>query len=82
MRDGDEAVRHAEIACKSTGNGNAAFLDTLAAAYAEAGRFRAAVRTAERALRAARQAGKSKLAADIKSHLNLFRSSKPLRSGN
>jgi len=39
-----------EAACKDTGYRNPQYLDTLAAAYAEAGRFQDAVATAEKAL--------------------------------
>jgi tetratricopeptide (TPR) repeat protein len=49
-RDGEQAVRLAEMACARTGQENASYLDTLAAAYAEAGRFDDAIRTVSRAL--------------------------------
>ncbi|HUW57092.1 MAG TPA: tetratricopeptide repeat protein [Planctomycetota bacterium] len=78
VRSGADAVRHAEIACRSTGYRVPEFLDTLAAAYAEAGRFDAAVRTAEQALAAARRDADTRLAAEIQRHLDLFKKSKPL----
>jgi protein O-mannosyl-transferase len=45
VRDVPEAVRLAQRACELTHNSNAALLSTLAAAYAEAGRFDEAVAT-------------------------------------
>ena len=43
-RDGDEAIRLAERACALTGRKRALYLGTLAAAYAEAGKFVEAVK--------------------------------------
>ena len=43
VRNGVEAVALAERACRSTGNTNTSLLATLAAAYAEAGRYPEAV---------------------------------------
>jgi protein O-mannosyl-transferase len=48
IRNGPEAVRLAERACRLSGR-PATFVDTLSAAYAEAGRFADAVRAAEEA---------------------------------
>jgi Flp pilus assembly protein TadD len=53
-RDGAEAVRLAERARDKTPQENAVLLSTLAAAYAEAGRFEEAVRSATRAVELAR----------------------------
>ena len=39
LRDGRDAVLFAEKAARATDRKNAEYLDTLAAAYAEAGRF-------------------------------------------
>jgi len=71
------AVKFAEKACNLTGYKEPNFLDTLAAAYAAAGRFDQAVSAAEKALRLAQSAGKDKLASDIKSRLDLYKSNKP-----
>ena len=49
-RNGVEAVKLAERAVALSGGKEAQFLDTLAAAYAEAGRFGEAVETARRGL--------------------------------
>jgi tetratricopeptide (TPR) repeat protein len=56
-RDGTEAVRLAERACALTDGGIPALLDTLAAAYAEAGDFPRAISTVEEALTRARSSG-------------------------
>ena len=50
LRDGAEAVTWAERACRLSGFTSATPISTLAAAYAEAGRFTEAVETANRAL--------------------------------
>jgi len=52
------------------------FLDTLAVAYAAAGRFAEAVETAEKAITIAEAAGKKKMADDIRKRLELFKASK------
>jgi len=56
-RDGAEAVRLAEHACALTDRRIPAFLDTLAAAYAEAGNFESAISAAEEALKRAHSSG-------------------------
>jgi tetratricopeptide (TPR) repeat protein len=56
-RDGTEAVHLAERACDLTERRIPALLDTLAAAYSEAGDFPRAVGAAEEALNRARSAG-------------------------
>jgi protein O-mannosyl-transferase len=56
-RDGTEAVRLAEHACDLTERKIPALLDTLAAAYAEAGDFPRAISAAEDALNRARSSG-------------------------
>lgn len=76
LRDGARAVELASKAERSAGNGNtAADLDTLAAAYAEAGRYSEAVATARRALDAA--GGHEVLAADIRKRLELYQAGSP-----
>jgi tetratricopeptide (TPR) repeat protein len=57
VRDGAEAVRLAEHACDLTERKIPALLDTLSAAYAEAGDFSRAIAEAEEALNRARSSG-------------------------
>jgi len=77
-RDGAEAVRLAEHACTLTGYREPDKLDTLAAAYAEVGRFEEAVATARRALAAADPA--SDLPDDIRGRIALYQARRPYRS--
>jgi tetratricopeptide (TPR) repeat protein len=56
LRNGAEAVQLAERACALTANRNPVLLTTLAAAYAEAGRFEEAIQTAQQAIKFAREA--------------------------
>ena len=71
--NGGEAVRLAERAAALTQHREAAVLDTLAAAYAAAGRFEQAVSTADRAAALATSARNDALAADIQIRLELYR---------
>jgi len=77
VRNGAEAVRLAEHACRLSGNAQPRALGTLAVAYAEAGRFPEAVETSQKAVDAARAGGNDQLAAMSEQLLNLFRSGKP-----
>jgi len=74
LRDGPEAVRLAERACRLTGGTDANLLATLAVAYAEAGRFPEAVEAARRALDLARPRRKNELVELLPKWLQLFRS--------
>ena len=73
VRNGAEAVTLAERAVRLTGGREPSVLDALAAAYAEAGRFPDAVRTAERALELARQQGHPALAVAVDGRLATYR---------
>jgi tetratricopeptide (TPR) repeat protein len=75
-RDAQESVWAAECVYFAAQPPSAACLDTLAAAYAEAGRFTDAVATAEKALAAA---DKPDLRASIGGRLALYREHKPFR---
>jgi len=76
-RDGAEAVRLAERACARTAYADPDLLDTLAAAYAEAGRFDAALTTARRALAATEP--DSELAGNVTRRIALYEARRPYR---
>lgn len=78
-RNGQEAVRWALVACRGGGRANPAFLDTLAAAYAEAGDFKRAVETAEECLSLARAEGETALSENVLRKLQLYKSEKAFR---
>jgi tetratricopeptide (TPR) repeat protein len=75
--DRDGAIRLARRACEITDYQNPDCLDTLAAAYASAGRFSEAVDTANMALRLAETGNRSELRKMIEYHLSLYRQGKP-----
>ncbi|MBN1517867.1 tetratricopeptide repeat protein [Candidatus Sumerlaeota bacterium] len=79
LRDGMEAVRLAEVACSQTGYRDPAILDTLAAAYAEVGKFQEAVQTANMAAEKARKNGSVALIREIEKHAWLYQQRRPLR---
>lgn len=81
LRDGAEAVRLAESVCRATENKVAELLDTLAAAYAEAGRFDDAVRTAQRAIKLAEEGRQEVDLTGFRNRLSLYESKKPFREG-
>ena len=54
-------------------------LDTLAAAYAEAGRFEDAVRTAQKALELTKSAAQAETARGIEERLRLYQAGRPYR---
>jgi tetratricopeptide (TPR) repeat protein len=72
-----QAVQFAERACVLTTRRNSNCLDTLAAAYAAAGRFEEALATGTAAYRMAEAAGQMQLAQDIQKRLELYRDRKP-----
>ena len=74
-RDGVEAVRLAEHACALTDYGDPDLLDTLAAAYAAAGRFDDAVKVGRKAVEAA--SGNAEQAADIRARLASYEARQP-----
>ena len=69
LRNGAEAVEFAARAVELTGGDSCNELDTLAAAYAEAGRFDEAIATAERALEIARRTGNGDLVTQLTDRL-------------
>ena len=79
VRHAQKAVTLAEFACKITHYSDAEVLDTLAAAYAEAGRFSEAAARAQTALELAVETGQTELAQRISGRLDLYRRNQPFR---
>jgi protein O-mannosyl-transferase len=77
VRDGPEAVRLAQHACELTKYETTIYLGTLAAAQAEAGRFAAAVSTAQKACDNAQAKGETELLENNRRLLELFKSQQP-----
>jgi tetratricopeptide (TPR) repeat protein len=77
LRNGNKAVALAQRANQLTGDGNPVVLGTLAAAYAEAGRFSEAVETAQRALQLAETQSNTALADAIRSQLKFYQAGIP-----
>jgi tetratricopeptide (TPR) repeat protein len=74
LRDGAEAVRLAEQACRLTEFKQARMVGALAAAYAEAGRFNDAITTAQKAIELARATGDGQFAGINEQLLKLYQS--------
>ncbi|HSB17754.1 MAG TPA: tetratricopeptide repeat protein [Bryobacteraceae bacterium] len=79
VRNGAEAVVFAEQAVRLSGGRDPEILDTLAAAYAEAGRYSAATQTARRALALAEKSNNGSLADAIKGRIVLYEARKRFR---
>lgn len=81
LRNGSQAVTLALQAVRR--DRSPAYLDTLAAAYAEAGKFGQAVETQREALALAEngpaQPGKAQLIAELRTHLEAFEAGRPWR---
>jgi Flp pilus assembly protein TadD len=79
VRDGAEAVRLGERACELTRFKRTLMVGTLAAAYAESGRFAEAVATAQKACALAVEAGDEAFALKNQQLLQLYRAGRPYR---
>ncbi|MBX9790765.1 MAG: tetratricopeptide repeat protein [Pirellulales bacterium] len=79
-RDGRRAIELALQACRATHHRNAAYLDTLAAAYAEAGQFDEAIQVAGLAAQVANAESNNDLAEAIVARLELYRRQQPFRA--
>ena len=77
VRDGAQAVEHAEASCRLTGFKQTGMISTLAAAYAEAGRYPEAVTTAELAIKMQTTNGETQFAAMNTQLLELYRAGMP-----
>ncbi|MCY2959625.1 MAG: sulfatase-like hydrolase/transferase [Planctomycetota bacterium] len=80
-RDGKRAVQLAEAVIASRGRSNPDDLDTLAAAYAESGRFDEALATLDEALRAAGASADPALVAEWAARRALYAEKRPFRDG-
>jgi tetratricopeptide (TPR) repeat protein len=80
LRSGTEAVELAQKACAASGREpTPAFLDTLAAALAEVGRFDEAVQTITDAIDRARASDQHEVAKLLTGRIELFRAGRPYR---
>src|SRR5208283_1401645 len=77
VRDGVRAVQYAGRACELTHYGVTSLICTLAAAYAEAGRFDDAITTAQKACALASAAGEPELLKRNQALLELYRAHQP-----
>jgi len=80
LRNGTKAVELARQANKLTGGENPVILLTLAAAFAENGRFSEAVETAQHALRLAEAQSNTRLAGQLQFELKLYQAGSPFHS--
>jgi Flp pilus assembly protein TadD len=78
LRDGARAVRLASAASQSSGGMDPGILRTLAAAYAQAGKYSEAIRTAQAALPLAASGA---LAGPLRRDINLYQTGHPLPDG-
>ena len=79
VRDGAEAVRIAEKLCQETGYRDLPCLQTLSAAYAEAGRFDRAVQAAQQAVLLAHRAGATNAVRQLQALIAQFEAGRALR---
>ena len=77
VRNGAKALEHARKACELTKWGDANYLDTLAAAYAELGQFDEAVKWEKKALES--PSLPNAFAADFRQRFKLYQERKPYR---
>jgi tetratricopeptide (TPR) repeat protein len=78
LRNGDKALQLAQRANELAGGKNPVVLRTLAAAFAEAGRFDDARRSAQKAIEAAQAAGRQDLAGRLNVELKRYEAGLPL----
>jgi tetratricopeptide (TPR) repeat protein len=79
LRNSADALALADRAQTLTHGQDAAILDTVSAAYAEAGRFPNAIEVEQEAIKVATQQGKTALTDTLKAHLTRYESNAPLR---
>jgi protein O-mannosyl-transferase len=81
LRNGARAVQLAEDVMNRAGHSNAIVLRTLAAAYAETGRFNDAIAAAQQAIEIARATGNQGLIGDLERSIAAYQLNQPIRSG-
>ena len=79
IRNGAKAVQLAEQAVRISGGRIAILFRTLAAAYAENGRFVEAIQTAQRGIELANNQGNPGLATELQGNIALYQEQQPLR---
>jgi Tfp pilus assembly protein PilF len=79
IHDANKAIELAQRACELTEYKEPAMLDTLAIAYAAAGKFDDAKATAEKALNIAKKMGRENLAIEIQNRIKLYQASQQYR---
>jgi protein O-mannosyl-transferase len=82
IRNGPQAVVLAEQAVRLSGGTNPTFVGTLAAAYAETGRFAEAVEMAQRARQLATDQNHTALADLLQRQIGLYRAGSPFRDAS
>jgi tetratricopeptide (TPR) repeat protein len=78
-RNDEEALQLAERAVQLSGGQDPVYLDTLAIAYAAAGKFPEAGETAHRALELATQQNRSQLVEALNARISLYKAKQPYR---
>jgi tetratricopeptide (TPR) repeat protein len=79
LRDGAKAIELAKKVIAHAGHADVIVLRTLAAGYAESGRFSEAIETAQQALQVAITQDKSALIWDLQSNISNYQRNRPLR---
>ena len=79
LRDGPKAVELAEQALRFSAGRIPILFRTLAAAYAESGRFAEAIQTAQRGIELANSQGNLGLATELQGNIALYQERQPLR---
>jgi tetratricopeptide (TPR) repeat protein len=79
FRDGSKAVQLAEQAVRISAGRIPILFRTLAAAYAESGRFSEAIQTAQRGIELANSQGNPSLATELQGNIALYQERQPLR---
>ncbi|HST31290.1 MAG TPA: tetratricopeptide repeat protein [Chthoniobacterales bacterium] len=80
FRNGPRAVQLAEDVASRAGHPNAIVLRTLAAAYAEVGRFNDAIGVAQQGIEIAKATNNDGLVSDLEKSMAAFQQNKPIRS--